>query len=94
MNSRILYATGLVTLGVGNLGYGIAQYLAASASVFVVGIEIVVGLGLCLIGVVTLREDEEAGIGRLSPRMERLIGWLGLFLGTLLIVLTAILFVS
>ncbi|QGN07815.1 hypothetical protein Hrd1104_11215 [Halorhabdus sp. CBA1104] len=81
MNDRFRYGLGVLMLGLGNLSLGVSQQLFGEQPTVTIVLEVGVGAVLTVFGGLVVNNPERIDPDQLSPRVLKIVGWLGIVLG-------------
>jgi hypothetical protein len=94
MDDRFRYGLGVLMLGLGNLSLGISQQLFGDQPIVTIVLEIGIGVVLTLFGGLVVDSPERIDPEQLSPRILKIVGWVGIVLGIGMLVWAATLVVT
>ncbi|WP_136688879.1 hypothetical protein [Halorhabdus amylolytica] len=94
MDTRLRYGLGVLMLGLGNLTVGITQFVVGDQSTLIVVLELVVGVLLIGFGAAVVNNPDRLDADQISTRLFQAIGWIGIVLGGLMLVWSAIVVVG
>ncbi|WP_135664553.1 hypothetical protein [Halorhabdus rudnickae] len=94
MDTRLRYGLGVLVLGLGNLAVGVSQFAVGDQPTLTVVLELGVGILLTGFGAAVVDNPDRIDLDQISTRVLQAVGWVGIVLGGLMMVWSAVVVVG